>query len=205
MKNVVQKGFTPLQRKLNTNGKSSFVTGFTFIEVIIAIGILSIMGLAVYSIFASGMKVWRRVETLDISQRKAFLALEKVAGELRCSLDFPDIGFNGEEDQLSFPLLVDKDIAKIIFVFDSYEKAIFRQETTYQDIIDEEEVEPISKKILSLVTDLKFSYYFFNEEAEEYQYKDSWSSEDDGIPLRIRIELTIQDETFNKVVWIPIS
>lgn len=175
--------------------------GITLIELLVAITIFSVVGVAVGSIFASGIKVWRRAEGLNIRQRKALLGLEKVAQELRSSLDFPDIGFSGEKDWLSFPLLVDQDIAKVTYVFDSQQGVIFREENAFRDILDEKEGE--RKGFLPSVSGLSLSYWFFDGDEEEYRWRDSWS-EEEGIPLAIKIELMHGDETFTETVSIPI-
>lgn len=183
--------------------------GFTFVEVLVTVAIFSLVAVCIYATAASGIKVWQRAKDIDLWQRKALLNLEKISQELRCCLDFsnlnfPDIeiGFSGKEDQLSFPILVGDDIAEITYVFKPQDGSISREQSLFKDILDEKGGVSSKKRFLSSVKGLKFSYCFFDVEEEQYKWKDAWSNEE-GIPLSIKIELELRDEVFTKTIAIP--
>ncbi len=87
--------------------------GFTFIELIIALTIFSIIGLAIYSTFSSGLNIWRRGEDVSRLQQEGRWALDRIAKELRNAViynygpAYPDaVLFLGEKDKMSFLSLV---------------------------------------------------------------------------------------------------
>lgn len=177
--------------------------GFTFIELLLSISILSIVMLAVYSAFALGINTYQRFNAVNLNERKVVLGLEKIGDELRQCLDFPDIGFEGNKEKLSFPVAADGQIVKINYSFDSEKNFLYRQEQTQREILKEEEPsekESLSKEFLSSIEDLNFSYYYFDKEEEEYHWVDSYK---EGLPLSVRIRLTFKDEAYRKIVSLP--
>jgi len=128
--------------------------GFTFIELLLSISILSIVMLAVYSAFALGINTYQRFNAVNLNERKVVLGLEKIGDELRQCLDFPDIGFEGNKEKLSFPVAADGQIVKINYSFDSEKNFLYRQEQTQREILKEEEPsekESLSKEFLSFL------------------------------------------------------
>ena len=180
-------------------------TAFTLIELLISISILSIVMLAVYSAFALGINTYQRFNDVNLNERKAVLGLEKIGDELRQCLDFPAIGFRGSKEKFSFPgLSPTGQIVKISYSFDLNKKILYRQQQTQKEILELEEEpsdeEPLFKEFLSSVEDLNFSYYYFDKQQEEYRWVDSCEQD---LPLSVKIKLTVEDESFTKIVSLP--
>lgn len=177
-------------------------SAFTFVELLIVVTIFSILSLAVYATFTSGMRLWKRIDDLSLIQRKALLRLEKISQDLRQALDFPKIGISGKSNELSFPLLsYDNQLIKVSYFLE--DDSLWRGQQTYQDILEEKEP-PAARSLLSGVEELKFSFIFKEEDKTDYSVKDTWAKEE-GAPAAIKIELTIKEETFTKTINIPIA
>jgi prepilin-type N-terminal cleavage/methylation domain-containing protein len=78
------------------------LAGFTLIELLVAITIFSVLIVAISGTLASGLRAWKLVESLDATQRKSLLTLEKVSRELRQTVIYNRIGFTGTAHSFSF-------------------------------------------------------------------------------------------------------
>lgn len=176
--------------------------GFTFVETLIVVTIFSVLSLAVYATFTSGMRLWKRVDEISLTQRRALLRLEKISQDLRQALNFSQIGFSGKSSELFFPLLSnDNQILKVTYFIE--EDSLWRRQQTYRDILEEKEP-PAARSLLSAVVELKFSFIFKEQDKADYSVKDTWAKEE-GAPAAIKIELTVKKETFTKTINIPIA
>lgn len=175
--------------------------GFTFIEVLLVVTIFSILSLAIYSTFVSGLKLWDRIQGQALTQRKVLLSMEKLSSDLRQSPDFSKIGFQGSSNSITFPILSGKDIYRVTYALE--EKTILRKLVSYKDIVEKKE-EVQTKKFLPDTEDLKFSFGFQEEGKQEYSFKDAWNKED-GIPKILKIELKIKDVDLVREISLPVS
>lgn len=177
-------------------------SAFTFVETLVVVTIFSVVSLAVYATFASGMRMWKRVDDLSLIQRRALLRLEKVSQDLRQALDFSGIGFSGKSSELSFPILSSDDqIIKVTYFLE--EDSFWRRQQTYQDIQLEKEP-PAAKLLFSAVAGLKFSFIFKEQDKTDYSQKNTWVKEE-GTPIAIKIELKVKEDIFTKTINIPIA
>jgi prepilin-type N-terminal cleavage/methylation domain-containing protein len=176
---------------------------FTFIELLVVVTLYSILSLAVYATFASGMRLWRRIQDTSLLQRKASLGLEKFSQEARQALDFSKIGFTGKSNEISFPFLSGEEILKITYFFD--QNALLRKQESFKDILEKKEQATI-KTLLSGLEDLKFSFAYQEVGKTEYSWKDVWDKDKEkGIPAIVKMELKTKDANFTKTVIIPAS
>ena len=173
---------------------------FTFVELLLVVTLFAILSLAVYATFASGMRLWRRIQDTSLAQRKVSLGLEKFSLELRQALDFPKIDFSGKNNEVSFPLLWEEDIFRITYFLE--QKSLFRKEENFKDILEENEESKI-KSIVSDIEDLKFSFAYQEEGKKEYFWKDTRNKEEESLPTMVKIELKTKDANFTKTVTIP--
>ncbi len=112
MKNKIKNGFTPLfplAKRCFNKGRA----GFTFIELIIALTIFSIIALGIYSTFSTGLIAARRGEGVGRLEQEARFSLDKMAKELRNAVtynygpDYPQAKlFSGEKNKISFLSLI---------------------------------------------------------------------------------------------------
>jgi prepilin-type N-terminal cleavage/methylation domain-containing protein len=178
---------------------------FTFIEMLVVVSLFAILSLAIFSTFACGMGLWRRIQDNAFAKRRPFLVLEKLATELRQTLEFSKIGIDGKSDGISFPILSSEgEIIKVTYSLG--EDSLSRTEENYKGILwgSEEDTEGRTRILLSGVEELKFSFARKEEGKVEYSWSDLWSKKD-GIPLIVKIELKNKDESFTKTVRMPVS
>lgn len=175
--------------------------GFTFVELFVVVLLFSLLSLAVYTTFASGLKMWQRIQDTSLLQRRALLGLERFSMDARQTLDFSKIGFTGKSNETSFPILWDEQILKITYSLG--QKALLRKQETFKDILEEKE-KALIKGLISDVEDLKFSFAYQEEGKLEYSWKDTWDKED-GLPIIVKMELKTKDAQFIKAITIPAS
>lgn len=159
--------------------------GFTLVELLITISILSIVSITIYSAFSAGLNVWKRrnqIGKLDISAK---IALEKIVRDVRNIVKFPDIKITGDKNTLTIPTIIkgeDKDIGyyfqigKVVYSFDSVNSKLYRKELDYPSSF--QDTSSGGRDILSPIKDFSFKYYVYNPEAEEYSWQDAWEEKE---------------------------
>lgn len=85
--------------------------GFTLIEVMLAVMIVSVISVAIYTTFAQGINLWKRAlsEQPDLDVE---LFLEKAAMDLRNAFPYGTQGFSGSEDSFEFYRIAPRDLAE---------------------------------------------------------------------------------------------
>jgi prepilin-type N-terminal cleavage/methylation domain-containing protein len=187
-------------QKLVKNNKKNH--GFTLVELLIVCVLLSIISLAIYGTLSKGVDIWKKVNT-QIYQEDFSIFLEKLTSDLRNSFEYADLAFAGSEDKLEFATFVDnprlaaRTVGKVIYFYSSSEKMINRRQLDYSQIYRNTLVP--SQDALGEVGSLRFSYYFFDSEKNEYVWNDVW--ENQGVPEAVRIEIEIEESGItNKIV-----
>ena len=79
--------------------------GLTFIELLLATVMLSVLSLALYGMLSNGIAIWQKVNQ-ETPQIDINLFAKKLEIELRNCVYFKKIPFLGQENTLSFPALV---------------------------------------------------------------------------------------------------
>lgn len=194
----------PRKDKYNLSRVRNDVHGFTFVEVLIAVTIFSILSLAVFSTFSSGMRMWRRVQDTASTQRKVIMEFERFSQDLRMMLNFSDIGFKGEVEKIIFPVLSEGKIAQVTYWLD--EGVFTRTVQDYKDILDGGKAAK-NKRLLKEVGELKFSFPHKKEGDTEYSWENTWKKgeEPQVYPPLVKINLKINDAEFNKTICLPVS
>jgi len=207
--------------------------GFTLIEVLLSGVIVSLVAIFVYSIFASGIHVWKKGNQSRNYQRKLRIFSEKVTQELRNTFQLSSVVFEGSEDLITFATLI-KNISSEeegynqlgrVTYFVNDEDVFCRQEETYAESFNSKE-EGVYEELISGVSQVKFSYCYLDNLTGNYEWKEDWVKEEqDTIPQAIKIELLFikrseQEENsnqnsgtagrveasgFNKTIFIPIG
>ena len=207
--------------------------GFTHIEVLLSGVIVSMVAIFVYSVFASGIHVWKKGNQNRSYQRNIRIFSEKLTRELRNTFQLSSLIFEGEEDLITFAIFIENisskeesynKIGKVSYFVNN--KDIFcRQEETYAESFHSEE-EGRCEELISGVSQAKFSYCYLDNLTGEYKWKEDWIKEEqDTIPQAIKIELVFVKKTkqqeknsknqvitgrgetlgFNKTIFIPIG
>ena len=184
--------------------------GFTFVEMFLVAVLLAVISLAVYSTFASGIKVWQRASVTS-PKESAGIFFDKFDRDLRNSFKFASIQFTGGRERLQFPTIVEsprmekKTVGAVLYVFNEGRGVLTREARDFAHVYSDST--GLTSEAIANVKSIKFFYHFYDTTKQEYLWSDEWSR--DGIPLAVRVELEIENgseiETFYKTVAIPTS
>jgi len=183
--------------------------GFTLIELTISSAIIFLVSITVFSVFASGINVWRRASQARSSYGYGLrLAADKLGVELRNAFRFTTIPFEGTEDSIFFANLVDNQVSRISY-FVNEKDILCRRIQDYSDVFKRGESGKYDL-LLSDVKKLKFSYCYLDNNTGDYKWKEKWVKEEqDSIPRAVKIELTFKNKpegsSFAKTILIPIG
>jgi hypothetical protein len=189
--------------------KVRLIRGFTLVELIISGVIIFLVSLTVYSVFASGINVWRKANQAKSNGFGLRLVTEKLGMELRNAFRFSTIAFEGTEDSIAFAALVDNGVSRISY-FLNEEDVFCRRLQNYPEVFKKGESGKYDLLFYG-VNKLKFSYCYLDNASGEYKWKDKWVKEEqDTIPRAVKIELTFKNKSdvetkFTKTVFIPIG
>lgn len=198
-----------------------FIHGFTLIELLIAILIFSIVAVAIYSTFSTGLIAWRKGEESGRLYQEARLVLNRMALELRNALSYSNIKFIGKANELYFATLLPSpspgesgqlQLSRVTYYLDD-NQSLQRREESLRMVLRGEMGK--AKEVASSLRELNFAYGYEYEDAGKEKkepqciWKDEWAGEK-AIPSLVRITLVLQDgkntrgeATFSRTVHIP--
>jgi len=203
--------------------------GFTFIELIIAITIFSIMAVSIYSVFRAGIRLWSGTNPLIQANQSIRYFFNTISADLKNSISYNAVptglktfgsseeenaNFEGEKQKISFMTLVEvsdarasthTEPARVIYSFDRSKKAVKRAVATKAEGLSEPNAK--AAEILNDidVEDFGFEYcYRLGASSTDYDYewKDAWEDEDRDkgkIPRGVRVKAG----TYSKTIFIP--
>ena len=228
-----KKGFTPrplakCRVAMSKVGKLQ-THGFTFIELIIAITIFSIIAVSIYSVFKAGVRLWSGTNPLIQANQSTRYFFNTISTDLKNSVSYNAIStglktfgsseeksanFEGEEQKISFMTLVDvsgagvlshAELARVIYYFDKSKKTVKRAVAMKAEGLSE----PLAKvaDILNDIDDKDFGFEYCYKMVSSpieygYEWKDTWSDEDRDkgkIPRGIKVKAGV----YSKTIFIP--
>jgi len=190
--------------------------GFSLVELLIATSIIFLVAAAVYSAFSNGVNVWRRCNINREVERDIAITLTKTARNLRNTFEFSGIPFEGTDEAVSFPALIEGgEVGRVSYFFDDDKKALYKNELSYIELYGEPldtDIQSYGGTVLiSDVVDWEFSYCYLDNATGGYKWKDSWEEgKEDTIPQAVKMDFSLEryeNETldFTKTVFIPIG
>jgi hypothetical protein len=198
---------------LNKTGKVAS-GGFTLAELIIGGAIIMVVAFTVYSVFASGINVWRKAYQARNKGHALRLVIEKFTTELRNTFSLTAIPLEGTADAVSFPVLIDNQIERASYFLDE-DNNFCRRLQSYSQVFKNEESEKY-EVLVSGLSGLKIEYCYLDNASGEYKWKDKWvKGEQDTLPQAVRIEFvfgsasaeedSVKESKQSKTVLIPIG
>ncbi|MFH0738722.1 MAG: prepilin-type N-terminal cleavage/methylation domain-containing protein [Candidatus Omnitrophota bacterium] len=185
-------------------------SGFTLIEMLIVAAMVSIVSLAMYATLNNGLEIWQKVNN-QIPESELGLLFDRLTFDLKNTLRFEGIKFNGERNKFSFATLINFPFVKRMtvgeasYIYEEGQGILSRAQKDFSQVYSKED-NPASDT-LSNIKSLKFSYYFYDEQTKEYLWLEDWSKK--GLPLAVRLELEFDNgkdtSKFTKTVSIPAS
>ena len=177
---------------------------FTILELLITSSIIAMIALAIFSTFSMGIRAYKRMHYSGLAQADCLLSLEKMEKDLHNALNFSGIGFIGENKKVSFAGLVgpqpNSALGRITYYLDTKNNSLIKEEGFYPH-------SSLNSKALASIKDIAFRYYYFDPQAQQYVWQDSWQSVN-GIPKAVRAKLTFKSENdkdveITRTVFIP--
>ena len=189
-------------------------SGFTLIEMLVAISLVALTSFAIYQNFDSGVRVMR-VMSRPISEEDIDLFFEKFAQDLQNSFRYKGIPFVGKKDKVSFMTTVPtleslgggEGIGRVTYSYDSSRASVARLRENMSQIYKEKPGKPLN--LLSSVESLSFKYYQYNPTDQKHEWVDEREETAEKIPLAVQLQMEIHDQekirTFSRTVAIPIG
>ncbi|MCF7872901.1 MAG: prepilin-type N-terminal cleavage/methylation domain-containing protein [Candidatus Omnitrophica bacterium] len=189
--------------------------GLTLIEVLITAAILSLVGVAIYSMFANGLAIWKRARIIKEEKRSVVLSLEKITANLRNAFNFSKIPFEGDSSSISFAAMIKAKNSQeslpgqITYTLDFGEDKLYKEERTYSEFLEDKEGR---KQVAAVgVKEVRFSFCYLDNSSGDYKWKDDWKKqEQDSLPWAVRLKLVLkrengQDLELNRMIVIPVG
>lgn len=158
----------------------------TFIETLIVLCIMSFLGLAVFTALSGGIKIWNRALEFNYGQDTAIF-FDKFSSDVRRSVPFSMIYFEGEYDKLSFPVSKDGILEVIGYKFDSSNRCVIREEKDFMAYFLKKD--GAKRALLKDVYNFKMEYLYNPDDKTNPVPKPF--IKDGFIPQFIKIELTL--------------
>lgn len=210
--------FTPLE-KLKCKTCGTFLTGFTFVELLVSILIFSIIVVSLFSTFRVGLTAYRKGETEASLNQNLRLCLERMALDFRNSYKFSDTqsGFEAQEGKVSFYCLKkinflkgkkQPQICRIEYSLDEDKllRAVFFGKLAFSDHLEVKD-----EVLLKNIAKLAIEFPYKQEQGDEIIWQDYWL-EPEALPLGIRINLEIKNPQnpaqplkITKFVYLPLG
>lgn len=208
-------------RRYKNNPKH--ITGFTLVELVLVTAMLSVVGLAAYSAFSNGIRLWKRVNE-EVIQEDINMFFVKISRDLRNLSRYSGIEFTGEPDSISFPSVVtheteggvmERIIGQVTYVFDENRRLITGGQSDYSELYQSK-----AGRARTLVDDidlLSFQYYCYDPDSEEYLWLKAWNDTEappgvktgETLPLAIKVEIEPNGDKkgkeFTRIVTLPVG
>jgi prepilin-type N-terminal cleavage/methylation domain-containing protein len=200
---------------------------FTFIELIIAVTIFSVIAVSIYSVFWAGLRTWRVTSpAIEANQALRFF-FDLISRDIKSAISYyPEkysdkdkVNFEGDAGRISFWALVDvqgqdgvinTEPARVAYYLDTSDSSngrIMRNVATRKEAFKEDPEK--SEELFSGIREGDFAFeYCYREprlnlaEPDVYEWGGEWltkEGENKKIPRGVRIKL----KEFTKTVFIP--
>ena len=186
-------------------------TGFTLTEILLVSVVLSIIGLSVYSAFNNGIKIWRRV-VRNVTQEDISIFFDRISNDLRNTLRYKDIQFEGNQERIAFPALIvsqeqnvfKTEVGRVTYYLEK--DSVNRQQANYSQLY--QNINPPDRKLVNNLETLSFQYYYYDSEMQSYYWENEWK-EKESLPLAVKIKVEFYDNgiknNLTRTVYIPVG
>jgi len=212
MKSKHADNSNPLFFEENTQRRFSLKSyaGFTLVELLLAIILLSIISVALYSSLDTGIKIHRKGVGLGSEYYDTQLFFYRIARDLRTAAAMDNIYLVEESERMYFfscqPMPGGgSQIYKITYNWmkerGDYFK-LFRLKEDYADSLQANNKQ--GEEFLDKVLKLDFSYGYSQKtemQTESFLWKDEWKEK--AFPQMIRIRIKLPKGNFQRIVYCP--
>lgn len=187
--------------------------GFTFVEMLLATAMVSVVAIALYGMISSGLKVWQIVNQ-ESDQVDSNLLFERMSRELKNSICFKNIDFVGQQDSISFACIAQTPksyngfnlgVGQVKYFYDQSLQTFNRQYIDYEE--SSSMAGPQARSLISNISNILISYYFYDEQKETFLWSNVWPPESyakankRALPLSVRVAMVFAtEETISKKI-----
>ncbi|MFH1062063.1 MAG: type II secretion system protein GspJ [Candidatus Omnitrophota bacterium] len=186
-------------------------SALTFIEMLLATAMVSVIAVALYGMISNGLKVWQIVNQ-ESPQINSNIFFEKINMELKNAIGFEGIDFVGDESSFSFGCVArtaesdngfNQGIGRVKYFYDQGLNSFYRQYADYEQLLSLEQ--PQARSLLENVNNVSLSYYFYDDQKETFLWNNTWPPESlaklnkRALPLAVRVAIVFTtEETISK-------
>lgn len=180
--------------------------GFTLIEMLLVVSILSVLSLAMFHTFANGIKIWERSRHAVVEEDIAIF-FDKISSDLRNSYFFSLIPFKGRDTTLRFATRIrskrfpnETTLGEVEYYFKPEKNEIIRKELNYGQSLERRAGS--ERTLVRSIKGLNFSYFYRDGNTMAVQ-----TQVDTIIPAGVAVEVDVQESggqrKLRKLILIP--
>jgi general secretion pathway protein J len=202
-------------------GKRRFQSGFTLLEVMVALTILSMMLLVIFWAFRLGLSAWDRGRVTKEEYQRQRIVSQMLSQQIKSVVPYKIKTQKAEGDYLAFEGTVEslkfvsslplraKGREGFVYAFYRFESngreggrlVLFERKVLNRDFFEEEPKEEWATPLLEGISSVTFEYY--GEENPEMNRKEGWfeewnAKEEKELPRAVRITIKKNNEKEGK-------
>ena len=181
--------------------------GFTLIEMLMVVSLVSLVALAIYSNFASGVRVFKKMND-SAGDEALTLFFDKLSRDFQNAFPYADVPFEGDSEKVSFMTIIktvpalggDQGIGRVTYFYDKESGAVLCRRDNINNLFKEKPAEAAA--LIRGVSMLRMSYFEYDPLEGQYRWKEAWDPEDTkgGAPLAVRLEMEIREEDHERQI-----
>ena len=163
--------------------------GLTFVEMLVAMTLLTLVSASIAAVFSGGMVVWERVQAHGVHDQALQVAFAQLQHDVHAVRRFAPLPFEGDYETMAFPALVDEPprLGQLGYFFDSGHRRLCRATIDYRDV----RVRSLTDRcqpVLDEVDRVRLSYYGWDEASAAFGWRGDWS--DANPPMAVKVEVS---------------
>ncbi len=180
------------------------------VEMIVALTITASLGLAVYTTFAQGLRLWSRAAK-GRSEWRISLFLDKLTNELRNEFADPKWDFQGDPTSLSFATVAhggedpkeqrfrDRPVY-LRYGFNAQSGVVALQKFSFEDVLSPKIPARPAFPVLEKIRTFGLEYYLYDARAKGYRWKAKWNK--NCFPGTVKVTIEPEEAGNHKVTRI---
>lgn len=172
--------------------------GFTLVEMIISLSLMTLTMATLVSLFSGGMRIWQRSECGARHEQSMYVSFDKIRRDLHHIQPFQFIPFRGSHDTIEFPVMLDTreyknpvlEPGRQIFFFDAKKRVLCENEELFRGMKRSRGARAC-KVVMEGIDKVKFSYLSYNSKSDSFAWSSQWSGP--SFPVSIKMELEYED------------